>query len=330
MFTDILTHGLEFDSAQIERRVRARITLPEFFGLSFAVGMVVALVWLSPRALHYDLENYLNTTYGDYSYYYYGYWLVPIFQVLGRLPLTLVYVFWSMASIVAVFLAARIFGGSAPLALISFQMIYVLFQGQITGLLIGGSALLWWGMAQRRWDWAGLGLLVAATKYQTGLALGLFLWLLAPLTWRERLRVLVIPVGLVLLSLVVYPLWFLDVWRTIQSNPPDASASIALWQWIGPVVLVFWIPPLVLPLARTRRLILLVATTALGLPYFQQADLLALFALPVGWIPLLGNLGYFHLAFGEWDLRVLFLVPLLVYLVIVAMAVWDIFKAGRK
>ena len=58
---------------------------------------------------------------------------------------------------------------------------------------------------------------------------------------------------------------------------------------------------------------MLVATSMLALPYFQQADLMVLFVLPCGWLPLLGNLGYLMAARGWEVLPWLCIIPLMEY-----------------
>jgi hypothetical protein len=67
---------------------------------------------------------------------------------------------------------------------------------------------------------------------------------------------------------------------------------------------------------------------ALGLPYFQQTDLLALYVLPIGWLPvLLGNLGYLFFSI-YWDaLQMLFIVPMVVYL---SLIIPEAYKAFRS
>ena len=52
------------------------------------------------------------------------------------------------------------------------------------------------------------------------------------------------------------------------------------------------------------------------MPYFQQADLLVLYALPVGAFPALGNLGFFYPWFQWGALKLMAVVPLAIYLVI--------------
>jgi hypothetical protein len=47
--------------------------------------------------------------------------------------------------------------------------------------------------------------LVALTKYQVGLTLGLLMLWYAGITWRNFPRLLVVPVGIGIISLIVYP-----------------------------------------------------------------------------------------------------------------------------
>lgn len=306
----------------MDRRIQAPPSVWEAFAILLDLALVGVFVYLQPNALHYDLDNYLKVARGDFGFYYYAYWLVPLFAALGQLPVTVVYVVWSVVSIAAVWFAVRAFGGRAVPVLISYQMFYVLFQGQLTGVVVGALGLLWWGMAHRRWNIAGLGMIIAATKFQTGILFGVILWLLAPLAWRERGKILIVPVAVGVLSLVVYPGWFLTTIAVIQNNPPDVSGSLALWRWVGPAVLLLWLPPLLLPLAREKRIIALVATATLAVPYFQQTDLLALFVLPIGWLAWLGNLGYLIVLFDNTALQMLAIVPLIVYVVILLPAIF--------
>ena len=308
---------LKFDPQVMDERLTRKINPWEFFAIVFALGMLIGMIVIHPDSLHYDLSNYLKTSNGDFSFYYYGYWFVPVFQLLGKLPVIPVFILWNIISILCVFLAVRIFGGNPVFTLVSYQMLYILYQGQMTAWVIGALALLWWGMAHKKWGIAGVALLIAATKFQSGLIFAAALWWLADIAWKDRLRILIIPVLLALLSLVIYPAWPIQLISTIQNNPPNDVGNMALWQWIGPYALLLWIPPLILPLKKELRIIALVATMSMALPYFQQADLLTLFALPIGWFPLLGNFGYLVAWFGETAVHLLVLIPLAVYLLII-------------
>jgi hypothetical protein len=190
-------------------------------------------------------------------------------------------------------------------------MFYLLYQGQFTGPAVGALALLWWGLAHRRWNIAGLGLAIAAAKYQTGLTVGLILLLSAHIAWSERIRVLIIPVIVVVLSLLVYPLWPLDALANIRSAPPNDLGSMTLWRWIGPYALLLWLPILAVFIWGKISPIAIIAAMMVSLPYFQQADLMVLFVLPVSWLPFLGNFGYIG---GYEFLQALVILPLLIYI----------------
>lgn len=308
---------ITFDAAELDRRLKTPPALWEVFAILMDVAMVGIFVVLQPKSLYFDLGNYLKVAQGDFGYYYYAYWLVPLFTFLGQFPAIPVYIFWSLLTMGAVWFAARVFGGNMVIVLLSYQMFYILFQGQLVGLVVGALALLWWGMAHRRWELAGLGMIVAASKFQTGITFGAILWLLAPIRWRERFRLLLVPVCIVALSLIVYLGWIFTTIATIQQNPPESSGNLALWRWIGPAALVLWLPPLLLPLARNQRIMALGAAAALAVPYFQQTDLITLLVMPIGWLALLGNLGYFILLLDNTALQLLAIVPLLVYITII-------------
>jgi len=274
-----------------------------------------ALAHLARGHVPYDYSNYIRTASGDFSHYYYAHWFLPVFFLLSKLPLLTGYLLWGTLNLYGAFFAVRVFGGSALLALLSFQMFYILYFGQITGIILGGLALFWWEAAHRRLDLAGLGLLIATTKYQLGLPLVLFLWLAADLSWRERLRCLLVPAIVLTASLVVSPSWPLRSLDTIMTNPPNDWGSISLWRWIGPWALLLFLPPLVLRRSLSDRLVMFAAAAALAMPYFQQTDLLFLFVLPVGWTALAGNLGYPLMAAWSWNgLPTLAIVPAWSYL----------------
>jgi hypothetical protein len=193
-------------------------------------------------------------------------------------------------------------------------MFYSLIYGNIMGLIVGGLALCWWGLVNKKWYIAGLGIALASAKFQTGLTGSLILLLMAEVSWRDRFRVMVVPALIWLISLVVYPGWPLQLLNNIVNHPPDNLGSISLWRWIGPWALILWLPPLFLKLKPQQRLISLVAAMGLASPYFQQTDLLFLLVLPIGWIALVGNLGYFMAKYGWAALQFLAIFPLAVYI----------------
>jgi len=310
MFTNRISTQHFNNTTDMDARLRQKPTRGELIGFGIALGMLLGFLFVNPPSLGYDLKNYLKTSHGDFSSYYYAYWLLPIFFLLGRLPFVLSYLLWGVLCIVSIIFALRIFGGWTFAVLSSYQLFYILYQGQFTGPLIGALALLWWGLAHRRWYIAGFALVIAAAKYQTGLTVGLILLICARISWYERMRVLMIPVLVVSLSLLAYPMWPFRALDILRTTPPNNLGSMTLWRWIGPYALLLWLPILVKPIRREMFPIAVIATVMLSFPYFQQTDLLVLFVLPVSWLPYLGNFGYFG---GYEVLQALVILPLLIY-----------------
>lgn len=325
MISNKILERFTFDAETLDERLFSRLTIWDVFALGFTLSMVGIFTWFNHLGFWeaHDFNGYMLSAHGDFSINYYPYWIVPLFKILDTLPWPVGFVLFGVANIVGVFLGTRIFGGHTPLTLLSYQMLFILGYGQIVGILIGGLAVFWWALAHKRWHLAGAGLTLASTKYQIGLSLGLFLFLLAEISWRSRLKVLIVPLIVTAVSLMLYPLWPLDLIETLQSQPPDNLGSVSLWQWFGPAALLFWLPPLLIPLSHTKRFIALAATTALAMPYFQQTDLLALFMLPVGFLTLLGNLGYLFWFYHWKAMQLLTIVPLSIYATILIPALYQ-------
>lgn len=321
---------------QMNERLCQRLKPGEVFALGLAFGMMGIFVWQQANLsfAYFDLRIYLETAHGNFSYqnfyYYYGYWILPIFALLSKLPLTLAYVVWCAVNILGIFFAVRVFNGKALIAIASYQMFYTIIYGSITGLIVGGLALCWWGLANRKWHLAGLGIAIASAKFQTGLTGSLILLLMAELSWKDRLRVMVMPILIWTASLIAYPGWPLQLLNNIINHPPNDLGSISLWRWAGPWSLLFWLPPFLLRLKPQRRFLALVAAMGLALPYFQQNDLLFLLVMPIGWIGLLGNLGYFMGSYGWVALQFLVFIPLLIYIVQLSPGVKELFTSNSN
>jgi hypothetical protein len=324
---DSLFRGAE----AMDARLRARLSARELFALAFAFSSIGVWIWIyrSVDCLPFDYNVYMLTAGGDLRQYYYADWLLPLFRAWALLPYWWGYAIWGGWSVLSLFFAARVFGGRTALTFLTFQSFYVLCLGQMVGWIIGALALAWWALAHRRWHLAGLAFFFAGAKFQIGLPLGLLLWLAAEIRWRDRLRVLIVPAALALLSLAVSPAWPADLLARTRAIPPYDWGSISLWHWIGAAALLLWLPPLALPLQPGRRFLALAAAVPLALPYFQQADLLALYVLPVGWLPvLLGNFGLLFFQFQFKVLVFLWIVPLSVYLSVILPAFHSWLRSG--
>ncbi len=167
-------------------------------------------------------------------------------------------------------------------------MSFSLFWGQISGIICGFLGLFWWSLHQKKWWLAGIALLIVAAKPQTGGMFAFLLWIFADIEWKDKFRVLIIPIVAGFISLLVYPGWIMDV--IARSGNAYAWGNISLYQWIGPWALLLFLPALIVPMPKQQRFLLLAVTGILTIPYFLQTDLITLFLFPVGWIPIL--LGY--------------------------------------
>jgi len=305
--------------AEMDARLRRRISPWELFALALAFCSLGIFRWALAKLqiLPFDYNIYILTAKGDLLQFYYADWSLPFFWLWAKIPFWWGYILWNFIGILTIFCAARIFGGNATLPLLTFQMFYTLFLGQIVAILVGGLAIGWWAMAHRRWNLAGLGFFIASTKFQIGIPFGFLLWLAADVAWRERLRILLVPIMLAGISLIWHPGWPLNILDRIRAVPPYDWGSISLWRWLGPATLILWLLPLVTPLTRQKRFIALAAACPLVIPYFQSADLLVLYVLPVGWLPvMLGNLGFLFFQYGFQALPLLWVVPMSIYLAV--------------
>jgi hypothetical protein len=276
-----------FKSNDIDKRIHSKISQYEFAAMIFV--FLFALYFLITESGNYgDYRFYLATAEGDLENYYYGYWLLPLFKFLVLIPFKLGYIFWITISIIGVWFASRVFNGNSILAILSYQMSYALFWGQISGIICGFLGLFWWALHHRKWNLAGFAILIAAAKPQSGGLFIFILWLLADISWRNKARVLIIPFIGFSLSLLFYPGWILEVLSRMDGL--YTWGNISLTQWVGFWSLLLFIPAIFLPMKRENRYLVLVSVSILASPYFLHTDLLTLFIFPIGLIPIL--LGY--------------------------------------
>lgn len=282
---------LQLDAPSIDRRLGARLGRGELLGVAIALAFTGIFLWLNRVDGRYPVDFAVFLEGKANPNFFYADWIRPLFALLDLLPRPASYALWALLNIAGLFLATRVFGGRGALALASYQFLTVLYYGQITGLLAGGLALLAWGLAHRRWHLAGAGLLLAMTKFQFGVWIALpLLWYLWP-GWRNFLRVLAVPALVAAVSLVVYPLWIVETVRRLLSFPFQ-HLGITLWTHIGAWCLLLWPPVLLLPMPKSRRLFGIYAAVFLATPYILQSELSAVFAFPLGWLPLIGHIGW--------------------------------------
>lgn len=309
--------------AEIKQRLTARPKLDEVFTIVFSLSLLAALVFIQRAGnfiTYYDLLNFINAGLGNFSHYYYAYWAVPFFSLFAKIPYMDVFILMGIINIFSAWFAIRVFGGKPIPLMVSIHLIYILSQGQIVGILAGGFALFVLGLVFQRWNVAGLGAIIALTKFQLGLIpICALLWLWDT-DWKNKLKVFFLPLIIFSASLFLYPLWPYQLAQTIIKNPPYPEGSVSLWQWIGPFTLLFWIAPIFFKSPKHERFYLMLTANALALPYFQQTDLLLMFSLFTGCGAALANIFFIIGGYGifsavsSWAvIRWMMLIPLGVY-----------------
>ncbi|MEJ5239638.1 MAG: glycosyltransferase 87 family protein [Anaerolineales bacterium] len=327
----MLHPSLDFLSEEqetLQARQKAPLSKREWLAIAIAISAILGMGLQHKYNVYpfqYDLGNYLRGAQGDFTHYYYAYWLLPLFQVLALLPFWVAFILWNLLNGIGIWIAGRTFNRDVFWLLIGYQALYTFFQGNITGITAGSLSLFWIFLRQRRWFLAGIFLTLAMTKFQTGLPLGLLLWWIAPHPWKEKLRAFIPLLLIVIVSLAIYGFWPLQILQSVRNAPPDAQGNITLWQWLGP-----W--ALLLPLAawfvfRKAPSYLFAAWIPcifLAQPYLQQNDLLLLFLFTPSVFPILGNVGYLLALFDFSYLRFLAFLPLLRYFSLLYAGHWAI------
>jgi hypothetical protein len=278
--------------------------------LGVAAGMIVAMALLPDTGTDV-LEFYIPLGTGELDNVYYPPWARPLFELLAALPFRVAYAALMAVSLLGLIVATRVFDGRLPFVLLTYQFFTLVYFGQVDALVVLGLAAGWWGLQQKNPWVAGVGLYLASLKPQTSLPAMLLLW-----WWFDgpgKIKSLIPPALVLLLSFWRYG-WWLPQWL----NPPQRyelirHGSIALWEFLGPWVLLLWIPALLARLPRKEKLLLFLAAAPLTMPYYQHKALLSVQVFPIGWVAWLGNIGYLAPIFGPEIVEWIVVLPLIVY-----------------
>ncbi len=307
--------AIHIHTQMISQRLSRKIRLTEWLGVTLAFAILAVFVVNQSEAVYpVDLKNHLDTVRHTFQgYYYLPVWL-PMFELLARLPLNVAWLIWGALNILGFWFAWRVFGGGVW-AWFTATLFYVIFYGQITGILAAGVAVFWMALLHDRWLLAGIGACIALTKYQWGLPLLIILAFLARRSKRTYFLTTCVTFAIIGIFLSLYPEWLSTLGTRYSLQPPNDQASISLWRYVGPVSLILWGIPFLLPLNDDKRLNLLFLSLPLVTPYFQPHDLLVWFAFPLGIWPILSNLTFVILPhWGLSGLRWLALFPLMLYI----------------
>ena len=277
--------------------------LPTFpWSLGIALGMM-AFFSQHPE-WHGDLLAFRETA----DALRHPYWARWLFWLISLPPEPVAFVGLSLAGTGSLYWAARVFGGRHWLVFTSFAFAWILFYGQIDGLVVGGLALAWYALKAERPVLLGAGIMVALMKPQLSLPMVLAIWWWSP----NRLKSFIIP-GIILAVTFIQWGWWIPAWISRLFETQDLvllSRNISLWQVIGPGALLIWPIILVLRIPRERKIFAIAAATAMSVPYFPLPSAVSLLVFPIStlaWVivqlPLLGGL------IGYWIYHIGILLP---------------------
>jgi len=225
-------------------------------------------------------------------------WLIALMAPFVILPGRIGLVLFLLASIAMCLVAAHVLGGKTIPMLISAQMAWILWWGQIEGLVVLGVALGWLALERKSWRLMVLAMALATLKPQIGLVPIIALWWWSG-TW-IRWRSLVAYCGFVAISIVIWgpwPIWFMQGIGIIVHGTQYGAWNSSL----GLLALPLFVPALLLPLDRRQRLLALAATATVCSPYMPYYSTILLLCMGIpGWAYVFAFLGYLPTLFGTF------------------------------
>jgi hypothetical protein len=213
----------------------------------------------------------------------------------------------------AVVYVSYFFGGKPALVVLSANMAWVLWWGQLEGWAALGLLLAYVALQNRSWVMLWIALMLATFKPQVGFApVAALWWWHGRERWKALLALFVVFV-ITLLAWGPWPIWFASGLLRFAGDGHSDYWNASL----GWIALPLFVPALLLPLSREKRLIALTATTLLVSSYmpFYSTILLLCFAVP-WWAYGFGFLGYLVpiVGHGAWNAVVFLPLTILLWL----------------
>lgn len=284
------------------------IGLVDFAILTVAVVYAIAFPIMFPLA-SVDYDTYLRTVNGNDSEWFYADYLLPLFQILNFFPRNVGLIILNIFNIIGIYLATRILGGNRLLCFLSYPFFFMIYYGQVDGLIVGGIGWMAYSLQHQKNGQAALAWLLILIKIQMGIILGPAL-LYVYATPTQRWQVIKITALLFGASQILWPAWaFHWFYHTLFTDNLNHIFSISLWPYTGALILLLWIPPLLSSPPRHMRWF--AATFLLTTPYINPNGLLSLLVFPLGWV---GWLVQIHFFTGPKGGILFQLVPFLIYL----------------
>jgi hypothetical protein len=206
-------------------------------------------------------------------------WIIPFLAPFVYLPGKIGLIVFLGFTLIITLIGTAVFKGRPIIALLSNQMWWVLYWGQIEAFGILALVLGWYALKKNSWWMMTLALLMGAFKPQLTLIPILLLW-----WWSGKARwpSLAVCVLVAVLSVVIWgpwPYWYYQgIIRFVGDNHYAIwNASIGYW------ALPLFLPALLLPMERLDRIKVIAATTMLCNPYMPYYSTLPLLIFVLPW-----------------------------------------------
>lgn len=241
-------------------------------------------------------------------------WLAVFMAPFVSLPGRAGYIVFIGFSIVLFMYGANHFRAKTALMLLSAQMFWILWWGQIEAFAVLGLVLALLALDKRSWKLMFLALILASFKPQVGFVPVLACWFWSG---RDRWKSMAGLIAVFALSLIIWgpwPVWYAEGILKFagDQHAADWNASIGL------KALPLFIPALLVPLDREKRILALTATALLVSPYmpYYSTIILLVMNIPI-WAYFFAFTGYFASVVGTalaWNVVALLPVSLLAWL----------------
>lgn len=292
---------------------------------TFVVIAIALTVWIAHAVISPGTDYYGAYTWivqnperlpqvADYPWILNPTWMAPFMAPFVSLPGRAGYLIFMAAIIAMTIYGVYVFGGRAIPTLISAQMWWVLWWGQLEGWGILGLVLGWAALVKQSWSLMFLALTLAAFKPQVGLIPVLVLW-----WWsgKDRWRSITAFVVLAIASVVIWgpwPVWYLQgIFKFVGDNH-FLSWNSSLGYYFIPL----YLPVFFLPLSREKKLIALTATTLVVSPYLPFYSTLIMFCFNIPWwsyfFGLIGYIPGFYKTNLAWNAIVLLPISVLLWI----------------
>lgn len=205
-------------------------------------------------------------------------WIYLLLKPIALLPARLDFLAFGLMNVGQIWLTARSSRVNRFALLLSFPALWILWYGQLDGFVMFGAALGLWAVENDRPLLTGLAAMLLLVKPQVGAPLAL-----TYLLWQRNWKMLILPAGLTLASMV---LWGWD-WPLVWVHNLLVIGSPKIYQHptnIGlyPFGLAAWLG-LFIPMDRQRRALFILAATITSVPYVAIYSLISLLALQPPW-----------------------------------------------